>query len=89
MNTFKERIKTIILEVLKGNAENLGNLYVYKEDLLLQINQYLQKYSLFDNNNISLDLIEHELNSLITSLRWCFWVWALWLWCAHLCSVAN
>lgn len=62
---FKKRLYTIIIEVFRSNAENLGHLFLYENNLFEQINLYLKKYSCYNFSFIEKNTIIDLLHNLV------------------------
>lgn len=66
---FFERIKNGILEYLNVNMKNKGNIYIYKETLIDEIEDFLANIGSYPNIGIPTDLINKCLEDLVTNYR--------------------
>lgn len=66
---FFERIKNGILEYLNSNMKNKGNIYIYKETLIDEIENFLANIGSYPNVGIPNDLISKCLENLVKNYR--------------------
>jgi len=59
-----ERIKYAILYYIEIDMQSYGNLFIYKDDLLNNINPFLNTYSAYKDVYIEKEIIEQGLNEL-------------------------
>lgn len=62
---FKQRIFSVILEVLKSNANNSGHLFLPKEVLFTQINLFLKKFSKYSFQKLTDSVISDYIQELV------------------------
>lgn len=62
----KERIYTAVLEYLTVRVNSYGDICVYKDMILNDLNPFLDKYGIYPNNNITPKEIEEAIDTLLT-----------------------